>query len=195
MKFALVSSLLASLATSVSGAGHEAPEMTMDMMPSIADIVVNSTDFTTLLAALEFTGLDEALAGTEGAFTVFAPPDAAFEAFMAYSPGTIEKWLAEDPPESLTQVLLYHVTGGIVPSSALEDGAILPMLQGENATLMANPPMIDASKILAADIEASNGVSCTWAGCVCFGLVFHVHRLDSPFLMISRFLFIVDSCD
>ena len=46
---------------------------------TIVDVAVANGSFTTLVGALESTGLDEALAG-DGPFTVFAPTDAAFAA-------------------------------------------------------------------------------------------------------------------
>ena len=59
--------------------------------------------FTTLLFALDATGLDDVVAN-EGPFTVFAPTDDAFAAL----PPELLKALVNDP-EALTNVLLYHV--------------------------------------------------------------------------------------
>ena len=77
----------------------EAPELTN----SIADIAAANGNFDTLVAALGAAGLDGVL-DSEGAFTVFAPTDAAFAALPA---GTVEALLNDIP--TLTSILLYHV--------------------------------------------------------------------------------------
>ena len=45
---------------------------------TIVDAAVNNGSFTTLVAALQATGLDTTLADTSAKFTVFAPTDKAF---------------------------------------------------------------------------------------------------------------------
>ena len=45
---------------------------------TIVDVAVADGNFTTLVAALQATGLDATLADTSATFTVFAPTDAAF---------------------------------------------------------------------------------------------------------------------
>ena len=45
---------------------------------SIVDVAVANGSFTTLVAALQATGLDTVLDDPEATFTVFAPTDAAF---------------------------------------------------------------------------------------------------------------------
>ena len=45
---------------------------------TIVDAAVADGNFTTLVAALQATGLDEVLSDTEAKYTVFAPTDAAF---------------------------------------------------------------------------------------------------------------------
>ena len=74
---------------------------------SIAEIAVDG-GFNTLVAALEAADLVETLSG-EGTFTVFAPTD---EAFAALPDGMLEDLLAD--PNTLKQILLYHVVGDVV---------------------------------------------------------------------------------
>jgi uncharacterized surface protein with fasciclin (FAS1) repeats len=68
-------------------------------------------DFTTLIAALEATGLDDALKAP-GPFTVFAPTDDAFAALPA---GTVEALLKD--PDALSRILKYHVASGLLPAA------------------------------------------------------------------------------
>jgi transforming growth factor-beta-induced protein len=92
----------------------------------------NPDEFTQLVAALARTSGEDpdllaALSG-EGAFTVFAPTDAAFEAlYTALGVGSVD----EIPLATLTAVLQHHVIATPkVFSSDLESGAV-PTLNGD----------------------------------------------------------------
>ncbi len=65
--------------------------------------------FSTLLAAVDAAGLTETL-GSEGPFTVFAPSDDAFAAFLDEFDLEAEDVLSN--PEMLSEILLYHVVPG-----------------------------------------------------------------------------------
>lgn len=138
-----------SLSVLAQGPGEEAP-------PSIADLLMDP-NFSDLAAALNATGLDEALV-SGGPFTIFAPTNDAFDLFEAASPGTLAMWLAEDPMDTLIEVLLYHVADGVAMAADIVDGMSLTMLSGDNTTLMADPPMIDTANIVAVDIMVEQGV-------------------------------------
>lgn len=121
----------------------------------IVDTAVAAGDFNTLVTAVQLAGLVEALKG-DGPFTVFAPTD---EAFAKLPPDVLQAAL-DDPEGLLTQVLLYHVVAGKVMSSDLSDGLEVATLQGESVkfTLSDGAAMVNDANIIAADIEASNGV-------------------------------------
>ena len=74
---------------------------------SIVDVAVSNGSFTTLVAALQATGLDTVLDDPESTFTVFAPTDAAF---ALLGQDTIDALLAD--PDTLKDILLYHVISG-----------------------------------------------------------------------------------
>ncbi len=121
---------------------------------SIVDIAVASDDFTQLVAALQAANLVDALSG-DGPFTVFAPTNAAFDAFEQDNPGV----LAGLSPEELTSVLTYHVVSGSVMSTDLVNGALAETLQGGFIGVALNEGvMINDARVTTADIEASNGV-------------------------------------
>jgi uncharacterized surface protein with fasciclin (FAS1) repeats len=122
---------------------------------TIVDIAVGAGDFNTLVAAVTAAGLVETLQG-EGPFTVFAPTDAAFAALPE---GTVEA-LLEDPAGALTDILLYHVVAGKVMSGDLSDGMTAETVQGSPITvgIVDGVVTIDGATVVAADIEASNGV-------------------------------------
>ena len=137
-------------------AAEEAPaEEAAAELGTIVDIAVGAGDFSTLVAAVTAAGLVETLQG-EGPFTVFAPTDAAFAALPE---GTVEA-LLEDPAGALTDILLYHVVAGKVMSGDLSDGMTAETVQGSPITvgIVDGVVTIDGATVVAADIEASNGV-------------------------------------
>lgn len=119
----------------------------------IVDIAVADGSFTTLVAAVEAAGLVETLKG-EGPFTVFAPTDAAFAALPE---GTVEALLNDIP--ALTAILTYHVVPGQVLSTDLSDGMTAATVNGQSVTItLGDGVMVDGANVVAADIQASNGV-------------------------------------
>jgi len=120
----------------------------------IVDTAIAAGNFTTLVAALQATGLEEAARG-EGPFTVFAPTD---EAFAKLPEGTVEALL--DDPDTLSSILLYHVIGGEIMAEAVFHGFIAPTLQGAlvKFSVTDEAVMINDANIIATDIMASNGV-------------------------------------
>jgi uncharacterized surface protein with fasciclin (FAS1) repeats len=125
----------------------------MDEM-TIVETAVEAGTFTTLVAAVEAAGLVETLSG-EGPFTVFAPTD---EAFAALPEGTVEGLLAD--PEALAAILTYHVVPGAVMSGDLSDGMMATTVNGADITISIDggTVMVNDATVVAADIEASNGV-------------------------------------
>ena len=128
---------------------------------SIVDVAVSNGSFTTLVAALQATGLDTVLDDPESTFTVFAPTDAAF---ALLGQDTINALLAD--PDTLKDILLYHVISG---SEILQDGAITVAQSGSNKVDMANERQtaltladstlyINKSAVSLADVMADNGV-------------------------------------
>ena len=128
---------------------------------SIVDVAVSNGSFTTLVAALQATGLDTVLDDQESTFTVFAPTDAAF---ALLGQDTIDALLAD--PDTLKDILLYHVISG---SEILQDAAITVAQSESNKADMANGRQtaltlagstlyINKSAVSLADVMADNGV-------------------------------------
>ena len=126
---------------------------------TVVDVIVGSADHNTLEAAVGAAGLVNTLNGA-GPFTVFAPTDAAFAALPA---GTVEALLA-DPQGALTQVLLYHVAEGLIPSEEIidlvDEFAYGLMLNNKTVTFRVNEDgvFINNAKITVVDIAADNGI-------------------------------------
>jgi transforming growth factor-beta-induced protein len=127
-----------------------------DPKPSIVDIAVGNPDFSTLVAALQKANLVDALSG-KGPFTVFAPTNAAFEK-LASSLSVEVADLLELP--NLADILLYHVAKGAVKAEEAVALGSIQTLQGASVHVSKSHGsiLINHSKVISADIEASNGV-------------------------------------
>lgn len=126
--------------------------------PTIAEIAAGDDNFSTLVAALDAAGLVETMADADAEFTVFAPTNDAFEAAFSALGITAEDLLADT--EALTNILLYHVVEGAVTSDVVVTLDSATTLQGSDVMIkvdMGNV-YINESKVVQADIEASNGV-------------------------------------
>jgi uncharacterized surface protein with fasciclin (FAS1) repeats len=123
---------------------------------TIVDIAVGSEDFETLTAAVVAAGLDGALSG--GEWTVFAPTDAAF-AKLGLDASNIGDAFSK---AELTDILLYHVlTTAVSSDQAKASQGDIVMGNGKIAGLKyfdGSLYLNDDSKVVAADVLASNGV-------------------------------------
>ena len=129
---------------------------------SIVDLASQTESLSTLVSALQLTGLDATLSSS-GAFTVLAPTNDAFDAFLT----SINAASLDDiPVDVLTNVLLNHVIIGEVQSSSLSNGyASTQAVSGASETNMSIYINTDngvtfngVSSVTAADVVASNGI-------------------------------------
>lgn len=126
---------------------------------NIVELAQDNADLSILVDALSnYDNLVTALSDEEADFTVFAPTNSAFEALL----GALGYASLEDiPADVLEQVLQYHVVDGGALSTDLSDGQTLQtLLDGETVTVSINGEtvMINMSTVVAADVEATNGV-------------------------------------
>jgi uncharacterized surface protein with fasciclin (FAS1) repeats len=122
----------------------------------IVDTAVAAGSFNTLVAAVQAAGLDETLKG-DGPFTVFAPTD---EAFAKLPGGTVEMLLKPENKDKLVAVLTYHVVPGKVMSGDIAGQRAAPeTVHGRPLAVNGtNGVMVNNARVVAADIETSNGV-------------------------------------
>ncbi|MDN3651935.1 fasciclin domain-containing protein [Thalassotalea ponticola] len=124
---------------------------------NIVETAIEAGEFTTLVAALEATGLDATLADENASYTVFAPTDDAFELL---GEDVVNQLLSD--PDTLTQVLTYHVLDSQVNSSAAVDaaGSTVTTVNGAPIALSLSGDnlLVNTVTVTATDIEASNGV-------------------------------------
>ena len=108
-----------------------------------------------LVAALAHVDLVTTLEGT-GPFTVFAPTDQAF------TDAGIDLADFNTPEEkaTLSDILLYHVVSASVPSSAVTDGMLATMANGDKAKfgVSGGTVTVGTATVTTADVQASNGI-------------------------------------
>ncbi|MDG1572559.1 fasciclin domain-containing protein [Robiginitalea sp. M366] len=155
--------LLAGLLLVLGACSDDEGDTTMpELTPNIAELAVSSGDLTNLVAALTEAGLVSTLEG-EGPFTVFAPTNDAFAAFLSENGFTS---VQDVPDELLTQVLLNHVVAGEFRAADLSTGYVSSASTagpgGANLSLFVNTQagveINGVSGVVTADLEASNGV-------------------------------------
>ena len=129
-----------------------------DLLPrydDVTEVVAKSANHTTLLAALTAANLVTTLQDLSKTYTVFAPTNAAFDAYLAANNLTAAQLLAAP---NLSDILLQHVLGVKAVSSGLTNGEVTT-LHGKDVTVdITSGVKIDAATVTTADIEAGNGV-------------------------------------
>jgi len=109
---------------------------------------------TSLLAAVVQAELLSTLQG-DGPFTVFAPTDDAFAA-AGIDLASLD---TDEGKAALTDILLYHVVAGEVPSSAVTDGLVAAAVNGDDLSFtVGEGVMVNDANVVLADVPASNGV-------------------------------------
>lgn len=122
--------------------------------PTVVDLALENDSFSILVQAVVKANLVDALKGT-GPFTIFAPTNAAFEAlFTTLGISGISDLTAEQ----LVPILTYHVVSGNVLSTQLQAGNVQTLNGAINVALSPVPTINGSSKIIATDVQASNGV-------------------------------------
>ena len=141
------------MAVGAMAGGHSTAEKGMDHKKNIVEVATEAGSFSTLLAALEATDLTGVLEG-EGPFTVFAPTD---EAFAALPEGALDNLLAN--PDQLAKILTMHVVSGEARAADVVNLTEVATVEGTSLAVdTADGVSIGGAKVVAADVEAGNGV-------------------------------------
>lgn len=161
-KFLKYPLLAAFLVTAVSCNNDDDNNGNVPEEQNIVELAVATPQLSNLVAALQQANLVSALEGA-GPFTVFAPTNEAFNAFLADN-GFAS--LSEVPNDVLTDILLNHVVAGSFRSNQLTTGYIqsestagagdrkLSMFINTSGGVSIN----GVSDVTTPDIEATNGI-------------------------------------
>ena len=122
--------------------------------PSIAAVATKTPQLSTLLMLVKKAGLAGTLSNP-GAYTVFAPTNAAF----AKVPKATLNSLAKNPA-ALKRVLLYHVLAGKVPAAKVVTLRSAKTLAGPTVRIRVTggTVRINSAAVTKADVKASNGI-------------------------------------
>ncbi len=127
---------------------------------SILDAAMGLDDFSSLVAALAKADLASTFM-MEGAFTVFAPTNDAFAAFLTDLGVSLDDLSKED----LTPILTYHAVGAKALSSSLQTGYIETLysaLEGYPVSMLVEVgdgvSLNGSISVTSPDVEVSNGV-------------------------------------
>ena len=120
-------------------------------------------DLSSLVAAIDKAGLSDELSNSASSFTVFAPTNDAFSAFLSANGFSS---LNDVPVDVLTSVLLNHVVDGKKMAADLTTGYVNTLATFGSTTshlslyvnTSAGVTLNGSSKVTAADVKASNGV-------------------------------------
>jgi transforming growth factor-beta-induced protein len=123
--------------------------------PTVVDIALSNSNFSTLVSAVVKAGLVETLSAA-GPYTVFAPTNDAFQ--MLFSELGV-MGINDLTADQLTPILLYHVVAGNNVSSGLTDGSI-PTVQGSAIDVKVGKGLVlnGNTNVIVADVQGSNGV-------------------------------------
>ncbi|HYD89742.1 MAG TPA: fasciclin domain-containing protein [Vitreimonas sp.] len=117
--------------------------------------VADRAGFYTFAAALRASDHFDKLEGA-GAFTVFAPSDAAFNTMSAVA---LDNFLRRDR-ERLHIVLGYHIAAGRVAASRFADKRIRAVMQAGGDVIIDGRSglRVNAARVIKPDLGAANGV-------------------------------------
>ncbi len=147
----------ASAASGAAAETHTQANVVDDVsQQNVVKVAVDSKDHTTLVAAVKAADLVTSLSNA-GPFTVFAPTNAAFDKLPA---GTVDGLLKPEKKDALSDILQYHVYVGVLKADQLQDGQVLGMVNGKNATVKIEngKPVINGKAHIVASVPASNGI-------------------------------------
>ena len=155
--------VLGALPFLVSNCDDNDDNVVLPTTKTIAGIASSSNDFSTLVTALNKVGLTQTL-NSSGNYTVFAPTNAAFSAFLADNGFDT---LNDVPEELLKEVLLNHVVSGELFSSELTTTYVKTLAKGAASPTNTLSLYVDTTSgvklngvatVTKANLDASNGV-------------------------------------
>lgn len=147
--------LMMSNVVAVNGVAHVIDAVILPAERTVYDMVATHPDLGQLHSSIDLTELQNTLSGT-GAFTMFAPTDAAIDAL----PEGMWEDILTDPDGELSDLLGGHVLGEIVRAFELLQGTTWTALNGEELEVSTEGTAVyvNGAKIVVSDLIGTNGV-------------------------------------
>ncbi len=137
-----------------NGVLHVIDEVLLPPTNNVYDEVASNESLSTLAAAIEAAGLDDALSDGTMTYTLFAPTD---EAFSDLPYGAVEALLSQ--PAALSDILLYHVIASDIYSSQLYNTSAITINGADvDIKLEGGKVYVNDAQVEIADIACTNGV-------------------------------------
>ncbi|MEZ5165179.1 MAG: fasciclin domain-containing protein [Acidimicrobiales bacterium] len=140
-------------------ADDEMADDEMAEMNDVMSVIINQGDLSILDDAIHAAGLNDVL-HNDGPFTVFAPTNAAFEAYLGEMGMSADELFAD--VDALTTLLQAHVVEGTDDSAMVMgmDGKSFTSLAGGELTVAVDGDTVTVgdATILEYDLTADNGV-------------------------------------
>lgn len=134
----------------------------MEAPMSIADVAGATPDLSILVEAIVRAGLLDSFTDPSSALTVFAPTNEAFATLLA---GLGEGVTLNDiSPQTLGNILKYHVVPAPATSDSLDESMEYPTLEGEELSVVLSEDSVtivgenSEANVIAADVLAGNSV-------------------------------------
>jgi uncharacterized surface protein with fasciclin (FAS1) repeats len=140
--------------TAVAGGEKVRPEERTTLKDVALAVNAETGEFSTLIAALVATGLDAVVDGVRP-YTVFAPTDEAFAALDLDADN-----IGDMDPETLTEILLYHVTSGNRAAASVANVRQIRMANGGFVAVTADMDgkiYVNDAEVILANVAADNG--------------------------------------
>lgn len=139
------------------GTVHVIDRVILPKLDPIITLAGESEDLSTLAAAINAAGIADQLSSENGPWTVFAPVNSAFESLPS---GVVEELLRTQNRQDLIAILGVHVVPGRIYSDELLATGQTQSLFGEAIEFSIDQGSfrVNDAKVVATDIEASNGV-------------------------------------
>lgn len=123
--------------------------------PDVVDMAINHPDFNILVEAVVHAGLESTLR-MAGPYTIFAPTDAAFTAFLNSIPVAS---ITDIPSADVAAVLLNHVVSGNVEASEVMAGMVPTLGTDQLDITLGSGVVINGDvNVIITDVQATNGV-------------------------------------
>lgn len=139
-----------------------AGQQPLTVVQTALEVNASTGEFSTLIAALSYAGLVEAVDAFDQV-TVFAPTDDAFAALELNADNIDEAFAGDDGKAALTNILLYHLKEGRQFSRPVLNKRQIEMANGGFTYPDASiPALVDANRgeapFVMTDVAARNGV-------------------------------------
>lgn len=123
-------------------------------MPNLLEVARKTPDLALAVILIDRAGLT-AIFNCPGPFTAQLPTN---EAVMSVDATLLDFLLQPENQDELRDLVLYHVLPGLYPTNVLVPGMYPTLLENTAVEVTLNPTKFNNATVLAADIEACNGL-------------------------------------